>query len=122
MATILLSIRPEYVEAILAGNKKYEFRKRLSQKSVEKIVIYATTPIKAIVGEVVVTGTIEMSPKKLWETTKTEAGISQKKFKQYFADCDKAYAYRLGKVTVYEDRKKLSDYGIFQAPQSYVYL
>ena len=37
MATILLSIKPEYVERIFNGSKKYEFRKYLTQEKVEKI-------------------------------------------------------------------------------------
>ena len=37
MATILLSIKPEYVERIFNGSKKYEFRKHLPQEKVDKI-------------------------------------------------------------------------------------
>jgi len=47
-----LSIKPEYVEGILNETKKFEFRKRLADKSVERIIIYSTLPIKQVVGEV----------------------------------------------------------------------
>ena len=49
---VLLSIKPEFVEKIFAGTKKYEFRKSLFKKSgVKCVVIYASTPIKRVVGE-----------------------------------------------------------------------
>ena len=52
MSTILLSIKPEFSEKIFNETKKYEFRKRVARKKVEKIVVYATSPVKKIVGEV----------------------------------------------------------------------
>ncbi|OTQ00605.1 hypothetical protein B5S43_08290, partial [Gilliamella apicola] len=49
---VLLSIKPEFVEKILSGEKKYEFRKKLfKRQSVKTIVIYATMPIGKVVGE-----------------------------------------------------------------------
>ena len=44
MSTILLSIKPEYVNKIIAGTKKYEFRKHLAQGDIQKIIIYSTAP------------------------------------------------------------------------------
>lgn len=40
----------------------------------------------------------------------------------YYAGKDKAIAYKLKDVVIYEKPKALSDYGIRQAPQSFVYL
>ena len=53
VASILLSIKPEYVEKILKGEKRYEFRRKLCQKEVDKIYIYETSPVKKVVGEAV---------------------------------------------------------------------
>ncbi len=122
MSKILLSIKPEYVKLILEGNKKYEFRKRLAQEAVDSIVIYSSSPQMVIVGEVKVIQSFSMSPSALWEFTKKEAGISRAKFRRYFKDCKKAYAYKLGNVTIYENPKSLKDLGLFQAPQSFIYL
>ena len=69
MESILLSINPEYAERILIGSKKYEFRKKLANKPVNKILIYSTTPIMKVVGEVEVVKTISSSPSALWEHT-----------------------------------------------------
>ena len=59
---ILISINPEYVEGILNGTKKYEYRRMIAKKEVKSLVIYSTWPIKEIVGEVEVLDTIEMAP------------------------------------------------------------
>ncbi len=122
MAKLLMSINPQYVKEILLGNKKYEFRKRLSYKTCSKIIIYSTSPDKKIVGEVNVIETLEMTPSILWEKTKEEAGISADKFKEYFKDSEKAYAYKLGDVIVYGNPIELINLGIKYPPQSFMYL
>ena len=122
MESILLSINPEYVERIFAGSKKYEFRKRLANRTVNKILIYSTAPIMKVVGEVQVIKTISASPTALWECTKKFAGISRDKYRKYFKDCKIAYAYQLGKVTQYDPPKDLSEFGINLPPQSFIYL
>ena len=122
METILLSINPEFVEKIFDGTKKYEFRKRLADKSVNRILIYATIPIKQVVGEIRVLDTLSASPTALWEITKKKAGISRKRFREYFKGCKIAYAYCLGDVVKYEFPKSLDDFGISIPPQSFIYL
>lgn len=122
MSKVLISIKPEYVDKILNGTKKYEYRRTLAKKDVSSLVIYSTWPVKEIVGEVDVVGTIEMAPSSLWEKTKKKAGISRKKYREYFKKRKKACAYVLGMVTKYETNKKLLDIGVQQAPQSFLYL
>ena len=122
MESILLSINPEYAERILIGSKKYEFRKKLANKPVNKILIYSTTPIMKVVGEVEVVKTISSSPSALWEHTKKFAGISRDKFRKYFKGCKVAYAYELGKVIQYNPPKGLYDFNVGLPPQSFIYL
>ena len=122
MATILLSIKPEYVERIFNGSKKYEFRKHLPQEKVEKIIVYSTDPVQRIVGEVEVLGTLSMKPSPLWEFTKKFAGISRVKYRAYFEGCAIAYAFQLGQTQIYESPKTLKDLGMKNAPQSFVYI
>ena len=104
MKAILLSIKPEYVERILAGTKKYEYRKRLARNKSSILLVYSTSPIMKIVARVEIRGTISAAPSTLWEQTKSNAGISRKKYREYFHGCKTAYAYELGKV---EDRKSV---------------
>lgn len=70
MASILLSIKLEYVEPIIAGPKIYVFRKRLANKAVGNILLYLTAPIIKVVGAVHIVETISTSPTALWERTK----------------------------------------------------
>lgn len=53
---------------------------------------------------------------------KKEAGISRAKFRKYFNGCENAYAYKIGRVTLYDRPKNIHEFGITQAPQSFVYL
>lgn len=84
MSRILISVNPEYVEKILSNTKKYEYRRMLAREKVDSIIIYSTWPVMKIVGEVEVVGTLSMAPSRLWERTKDRAGISRKKYREYF--------------------------------------
>lgn len=123
MCQILLSINPEYVEGILAGTKRFEYRKkRCNRDDVNKIIIYATAPIKAIVGEVEIQEILVNTPEELWKQTSEYSGVSKKFFDSYYEGKNLAVAYKLGKVRKYDNPKKLDEYGIKYAPQSFVYL
>lgn len=122
MKALLLSIKPEYVEKILQGGKKFEYRKRLAKEDVSYIYVYSTAPSMKVVASVHIEGRLSDSPTALWEKTKAAAGISRAKFRDYFRGCKTAYAYKLGKVEVFESPKNLSDFGVAVAPQSFVYI
>ena len=118
---ILLSVKPEYIDKIFNGAKSFEYRRKLPQKPISAIVLYATDPIQKIVGEVEVISIISASPTALWEQTKHSAGISRAKYRKYFQKCKTANAFVLGTTTKYQVPKMLSDYGINSAPQSFQY-
>ena len=119
---MLLSINPEHVQNILQGNKTYEFRKKLCKKKVDKIVIYATCPVKQIVGEAEVLDVIEMEKEELWKLTRRQSGITKTFFDQYYEGRENAVAYKLGAVIKYAKPQSLADIGVKMAPQSYMYL
>ena len=122
MKAILLSIKPEYVEKILDGQKKYEYRKRLAKTESSIILIYSTSPVMKVVAKVKVIDTICAAPSTLWEKTKCNAGISRKKYREYFHGCKKAYAYELGEIQLFDIPKRLSEFNISLAPQSFAYV
>lgn len=119
---ILISINPEHVKNIIKGIKKYEYRKIAAKQDISSIIIYETTPIKRIVAEAEIENVLMHSPKELWKITKNESGISKKFFDKYFSGKKIAYAYKLGKIKVYDEPKTLLDYGIKNAPQSFIYI
>ena len=122
MKALLLSIKPEYVEKILQGSKKYEYRKRLAKEDVSVIYVYSTAPSMKVVASVQVIRRLSAPPTILWEKTKKSAGISRAKFREYFRGCKTVYAYELGEVNIFKTEKNLSDFGVVTAPQSFVYI
>lgn len=122
MCKMLLSIKPQHVENILNGKKKFEFRKVRCRSDVDKIIIYATHPIMKVVGEVDILEIIEDDINKVWEITSVYAGISRQLYDEYYHGKYQAVAYRLGKVKKYKRPLQLSDFGIKFAPQSFVYI
>ncbi|MCI7025768.1 MAG: hypothetical protein MR983_07260 [Succinatimonas sp.] len=59
---ILLSIKPEYVEQIERHTKLFEFRKRNFKNLPSVVWIYASAPVKKIVGIIQVRDIIEDTP------------------------------------------------------------
>lgn len=122
MKSILISIKPEYVEQIFNGSKRYEYRRRLPNDKIDKIVIYCTAPVKSVVGEVSVIKTLSNTLGKLWKQTKDFAGISKEKYFDYFSRKEIANCFVLGDYVKYNQPRKLEDFGVKVAPQSWVYV
>lgn len=122
MCKLLMSINPEHVENILAGTKKFEFRKSKCKEQIESIVIYSTAPVMKVVAEVEVKDIIEDTPQTVWKRTSNAAGIDKSFFDSYYSGRDIAVAYVLGCVTQFDSPRNLTDYGVKAAPQSYVYI
>lgn len=122
MSTMLLSIKPKYAKVILEGKKQYEFRKSKPKEGINRIIFYASSPQKQVVGEAAIDQILEGTPEEIWEIAKMAAGITKKFYFSYYAGKDKAVAYKLKDVMIYDTPKSLSDYGISQAPQSFIYL
>lgn len=123
MCKILMPINPEYVDEILSGKKKYEYRKIKAKRSnIDKMIIYSTSPIMKVVAEVVIKNIIEASPEALWEMTKHKSGITKEFYNKYYKDKKNAVAYELGEIKKYEIPKSLNEIGIDYVPQSFVYL
>lgn len=122
MCTILLSINPQYVERIMSGDKIYEYRKIQCKKNVDKIVIYSTSPVMKVVGEADVADILIDEPQAIWKITGKKSGIDKAFFDMYYAGKNQAVAYKLKHIVQYDVPKKLSEYGIKTAPQSFCYV
>lgn len=116
-----MSINPRHVNNIINGSKRHEYRTRIASKGVNKLLIYETAPIKKVVAEVDVIEVLSLDPNTLWEQTKDYSGISKEFFDKYFKNRSVAYAYKLGKVKVYDEPKSLIEFGLRTAPQSFAY-
>ena len=121
--SVLLSIKPKYIEEIEKGFKLYEFRRIIFKKATNEIFVYATAPIKQIVGKICVDTIIEDTPKNLWTKFKKNAGINKRDFFEYFSGKEKGYAI---KIKYFESFKEPINPYIenpkFVPPQSYAYV
>jgi len=120
---VLLSIKPEFAEKIFAGTKKFEFRKIIfKHRNINKIIVYASSPIKKVIGEFIIDDIIIEDIDTLWNTTYEYSGITKEVYQKYFKNREKAYAIKIGKTIRYEKSRNLNEYNIKTAPQSFVYV
>lgn len=95
----IISIRPEYAEAILRGEKAVELRRRVPAiSSGTRLWIYATLPVGAVVGNAVVRQIDRGSPSRIWRQWREHTGVKHARYKEYFAGTDEAVALVLSKV------------------------
>ncbi|WP_298756825.1 ASCH domain-containing protein [uncultured Campylobacter sp.] len=121
--TALLSIKPEFAEAIFNGTKRFEFRKVNFKKKVNKIKVYATKPIGKIIGEFIIDDILEDTPEKLWDKTQTYAGIDKNRYLRYFTGRDVGFAIKIKSTKRYQRPIcPYSEYPNFVAPQSFMYI
>ena len=118
--TILLSIKPEFVEKIQSGEKRFEYRKKLPKQKFTRVIIYASRPIQRIIGEFQVGAIYSESPEKLWRLTSNHSGIDKTFFDAYFHGCEIAHAIRINDFHAYPE-PRLLPHGIM-APQSFRYI
>jgi predicted transcriptional regulator len=114
----ILSIRPQFVEEIFSGSKKFEYRKNIFKRPVEKVYIYASAPVSRIVGEFEVAEILESTPKQIWQRTKRWSGIKKEWFDAYYQGRATAYAIEIKNLKGYARPRKLS----VAAPQSFRYV
>lgn len=121
---VLLSIKPQFVQEIFDGTKKYEYRKIIfKNKNVKTIVIYATKPVGKIVGEFEIDRILVEHPSEIWKKTEKYAGITQAYYDEYFEGREKAYAIQIKSVNEYKyPICPFANNNDFVPPQSFKYL
>lgn len=119
---VLMSIKPVYAEKILNGEKLFEFRKRPFLKSVERVVIYASSPVKKVIGEFELCGFLIDRKDRVWQKCKEHAGVTKTAFDTYYAKESRACALIIGEVVRYPKQFNLMQCFGVRPPQSYCYL
>lgn len=120
---VVLSIKPEFVDKILSGKKKYEYRKRIFKQEVDSVVIYSTKPVGMFIGEFKVEKILYDSVDEIWESTNDFSGISYDYFMKYFNSQKMAYALQIKDLKVYSKPLRPQEVAPnFKAPQSFCYL
>lgn len=120
---VLLSIKPEYAEKILSGEKRYEFRRTVFKNTaIKKVVIYASSPVKKVIGEFDIECVISLELEDLWKKTSKYSGINKDFYDQYFDGKVFGYAIKVKKARRYKNQLNLDKYKIKYPPQSFIYL
>jgi predicted transcriptional regulator len=120
---ILLSIHPEYANAILDGHKAYEFRRVCFKQDVDEVLIYATKPIARVLGSFKIADIYEDAPKAIWSKTRTAAGVTKENYDNYFKGRSRAFAIKVSNPKRFTAPQPLSRYLISNTPpQSFCYI
>lgn len=124
-ASLVMSIRPRFVENLLSGVKSVEVRRRFSTKWVgQRIALYATEPEACLAGEAEIAGVESGPPGWIWERLGSSIGCSREEFDAYVGRSARVYAIHLSDIRPYsppirrEDVQELFG-GDLVPPQSY---
>lgn len=123
---LVVSIKTEYAEKIFSGQKSIELRK--STPSVipgDTVIIYNTSPIKAVTGLCKVKEIIRLKPAEMWEKYHAVLGIDKVGFDKYFINSDKAIGIVLTDICKLDTQVSLKTikqiFPFFQPPQTFRY-
>ena len=120
---VLLSIKPEFALKIFNGSKRYEYRRVIfKREEVKIVVVYASDPIKKVIGEFEIGEIFHEEPQALWAKTADKAGITKSRFLEYFENSEKGYAIKVKEARIYDTPISLSKLMVLCPPQSFMYL
>ncbi|ODS34770.1 MAG: putative phage protein [Candidatus Scalindua rubra] len=124
---VLLSIKPKYADKIFKGTKTVELR-RFCPKVIEGdlVLVYVSSPVKALVGEFEVGKIIKARPDLLWKKVQNYACINRKEFNSYYTGAIVGYGIFLKKAWQLTEPLHLENlkekWPNFHPPQIYHYL
>lgn len=125
-STLLLSIHPRFVDAILNGTKQVELRRRRPRVSDGRALIYATAPRMELVASFQVASLVQGPLDLLWRSVRKTAGISRLEFDAYFSGLETGVAIGIGGITRLPTPIPLRElrriWAGFQPPQGFRYV
>lgn len=122
---IVLSIRPGFVDRILAGVKTVELRRKFPRRQQRAtILLYSTAPVQAIVARAVLEEVCHLALANLWQRFSHAAAVTRDEFEGYFLGVETGCALRLSNVCPLSKPLHLKDLMRrfdFSPPQSFCY-
>lgn len=123
---LFLSVRPKYAAQILQGTKTVDLRRLYPTVSKgDKVVLYISSPTKAVQATATVESISCAEPSKLWKEVRDRAGVTRVEFDDYFSDAAKGVAIHIKNVQKLKYPIPLSTlrqlWPNFRPPQSYRY-
>ena len=126
-SNIIISVKPEHARNIVAGLKTVELRRRFADTSAigRWMLIYSSSPEKAIIGAARIENVRRMVVESLWKTFREQACIPHSAFLNYFSGVTEGVGVILGPVTRFDmaiPASELRERFSFHPPQSYRYV
>jgi predicted transcriptional regulator len=121
---VLLSVKPRFAEAILAGKKTFEFRRALFRRqNIRTVILYASSPTRKVVGEFTIEAVLTLRLDALWGATHKGGAIDRCYFERYFQGRTTGHALKVKTVRRYRSPLCLrTAFGIERPPQSFRYV
>ena len=124
---VVLSLKPRFAEAILAGGKTVELRRTVPKIVVPtRALLYAATPVRALLGTCVVTDVASAELDVLWQEHGPGTGLAHQEFRRYFEGVDAGAALTLAHPQPFSRSIPLEDLRArprgFRPPQSFAYV
>jgi predicted transcriptional regulator len=99
---LLLSVKPSYAEDIVRNRKTVEVRRKFSEKWIgQKLSVYASEPLAALVGEATVENVVTGTPADIWSRFRWGMQCTKEEFDVYAAGSEKIFAITLGNAVPY---------------------
>ncbi|MDE0495500.1 MAG: ASCH domain-containing protein [Acidimicrobiaceae bacterium] len=124
---VVLSLKPRFAEAILSGAKTVELRRTAPKIVVPtRALLYATTPVRALLGTCIITDVRSADLAALWREYGSRSDLRYHDFQRYFDGVDVGTALTLTQPQEFGRRVPLQDLRErprgFRPPQSFAYI
>jgi len=125
--TLLLSVHPKYADMIIKGTKRVELRRvRPRVKQGDWVLVYASSPLQALIGAFRVEQIVASPPQSLWTIVQSIAGITREEFDEYYAGASISFGIFFSEVFSLSEPIRLCQlkeiWPGFYPPQGYQYL
>lgn len=88
---LLIAVKPEFANKIVENEKTIELRKtKPNVKAGDFLIIYSSSPVKAIIGFALIKQVIVSTPTQMWENNSLKIGIDKERFLEYYKDKERS--------------------------------
>ena len=106
--SLLLAIKPEFVNRLLSGEKTIEIRRRFHGRwRGARVALYASSPDRALVGEATIDNVETASPSEIWDSHREQIGCSLEELRAYSGEATEIFAIELRDIVPYAARMPL---------------
>lgn len=120
---IMISVSPKHADILLDDSSKNVFFYKVTPvNNVKRVLVYATAPIKAVVGEFDLSEIKISALSTAWKNYSSKSIFTKKEFDEYYKDKKEAHAMIAGKSFRYSKPKKIEDYNMSKGPSGFQYL